>query len=148
MAISMRSSLPTCADGKIFPPPDPRAVIAFDGNTKSCHWANAGRATSSIQPTCRRFFGAGNDKVLQELKAGTLSNLAKQQRGGAGEEDSKSCSAQLSCSREVAAPRGETDRFGIVGGACGHVFPAKGLFLDMPTPEQHYFYDVLFTEVR
>jgi hypothetical protein len=133
------------AGDQVIPVPPVRAVLAFDGNEKSFHYANAGRAQADIEPSCNRYFGSANTIVLEQLRDGTLSNLGKNQR--ASEDDNIACSSEFRCSRVAAAPRGETDRCGILGGACGHTFPAKDMFLDMVAPENHTFYDLVFAQV-
>lgn len=129
-------------------PPRPRAVLAADGCEKGYHWSNAGRAQSNVSPSCRQFFAGPNDTVLEQARNRTLPNFAKQLGDSEEGEAAKLCATELRCSRSLAAPRGETDRTGVVGCACGHTIPAKSLFLDMPTPEQHYFYDLVFKQVK
>lgn len=107
----------------------------------------AGRSLM-FPPSCRQFFAGPNDTVLEQARNRTLPNFAKQLGDSEEGEAAKLCATELRCSRSLAAPRGETDRTGVVGCACGHTIPAKSLFLDMPTPEQHYFYDLVFKQVK
>lgn len=57
------------------------------------------------------------------------------------------CATQLHCSRTTAGAHAKLDYHGIVGLVCMHIIPLLGLFLAMPTYEQHYYYDVLFESV-
>jgi hypothetical protein len=126
-------------------------AISADAVTKCCRLANCGAAQRDIQPSCRNYFAAANEVVQQRVKDGTLPNLGQDSTAGssapghAADCEQPVCTANLHCSRAAAAPRGDTDRSGIAGVVCAHTFPGKELFLGMPTPEQHAFYDFLFT---
>lgn len=63
---------------------------------------------------------------------------------GAADLADTACATQLHCSRSTAGSHDKLDFHGIAGVVCSHIFPALGLFLPMPTYEQHYYYDVLF----
>ena len=67
--------------------------------------------------------------------------------GDDGNDDGPlSCTSNLSCSRASASARGVVHIAGIAGVVCAHSMPGRGLFLAMPTPEQHTYHIRNFTE--
>ena len=127
-----------------------------DAVAKAVHFKNAGAAQASIPGTTTTFLGELAAGVQEDFAAGRLVSKAMQtkaavqaaENAAAGTESVlPSCTTTLTCNREEAAARGATDIFGQVGTVCAHIFPLLGLFLAMSTPEQHYYYDVLFASL-
>jgi hypothetical protein len=114
--------------------------------TKACRYSNCAAAQRDIPPSCSRFFGVGAAEVADALfrRGQTSTSTASEGVMGAAEPP---CTANLHCSRTVSAPRGDTDTSGVCGTACHHTFPGKGLFLSMPRPEVHVYYDLLFKKL-
>ncbi|PSC67279.1 methyltransferase fkbm family [Micractinium conductrix] len=87
-------------------------------------------------PVCARTFRAetnsGEEAEEEEAAAAVAAGSAP------------TCATQLHCSRTTAGAHAKLDYHGIVGLVCMHIIPLLGLFLAMPTYEQHYYYDVLF----
>lgn len=126
--------------------PPVRVDPSADAMTKACRYSNCAVAQRDIPPSCSRFFGVGAAVVADAVngRGGTSTNTADDPATGSGEPP---CTANLHCSRTVSAPRGDTDTSGVCGTACHHTFPGKGLFLRMPRPEVHVYYDLLFKEL-
>lgn len=127
-----------------------------DAVAKAIHFQNAGASQASIPGTTTTYLGELAAGVEQDFADGKLSSKAMAVKAAvqAAEDVATgtegvlpACTTALSCNREEAAARGTTSRYGIVGGVCAHVIPLLGLFLAMFTPEQHYYYDVLFTRL-
>jgi hypothetical protein len=128
--------------------PEHRMAIMADASTKPCHFKAAGRAQTSIMPTTSTFLGDLASQVQTDYDTGVLTSAAQQRRElelqeeqeGEGRAGGAACTSVLSCSRSIAAPRGQVDITGIAGVTCAHAQPARGAFLNMPTPEQHEFH--------
>jgi hypothetical protein len=56
--------------------------------------------------------------------------------------------AHLSCARTGASKSGMMEVFGAAGASCCHGFPGEDTFLNMPTPEQFAFHDVIFDTLQ
>lgn len=133
------------------PVPDCTLVVSADGMAKAVRYSAVGSALSKIPPATSLYLGKLDRIVAESFENGRLHSIS-QARARASETHSEdrtfpACTSMLSASRETAASRGEVDRSGIVGITCSHLFPAEDLFVGMRTPEQHYYYDVLFEEL-
>lgn len=125
------------------PVPKHRMSVMADGCSKCYHYANAGRMQLGDVATSTSFFGEVARKVQDDFADGTVTSAAQQKYAQhcatvAGDDDSSySCSSNLSCSRASASARGVVDIAGTAGVSCAHGQPGRGLFVAMPTPEQH-----------
>lgn len=126
--------------------PKHRMSVMADGCSKCYHYANAGRMQLGDVATSTPFFGEVARKVQDDFADGTVTSAAQQKYAQhcatvAGDDDSSySCSSNLSCSRASASARGVVDIAGTAGVACAHGQPGRGLFVAMPTPEQHTYH--------
>jgi len=121
--------------------------VMADGCYKCYHYANAGRMQLGDVATSTSFFGEVARKVQDDFADGTVTSAAQQKYAqhcatvAAGDDDSSySCSSNLSCSRASASARGVVDIAGTAGVSCAHGQPGRGLFVAMPTPEQHTYH--------
>lgn len=135
------------------PVPDCTLVVSADGMAKAVRYSAVGSALSKNPPGTSHYIGKLDRIVAESFENGRLQSIsqarARTAETQANDEDRAfpACTSMLSASRATAASRGEVDRTGIVGITCSHLFPAEDLFLGMRTPEQHYYYDVLFEEL-
>lgn len=119
-----------------------------DACTKCCHYSSAGRKQTGDAPSTDYFLGEVAHQVQRDYAAGTVTSAAQQQwaqhcataAAAGGDGLGNSCSSNLSCSRASASARGVVDQAGTAGVSCAHGFPGRGLFVAMPTPEQHTYY--------
>jgi hypothetical protein len=125
------------------PVPPVRVDPSADAMTKACRYSNCGVAQRDIAPSCSRYFGISAGEVQEALTAAGQAGRSESSEATAGEGEPP-CTANLHCSRTVSAARGDTDYCGVCGAACHHTFPGKGLFLAMPRPEVHLYYDLIF----
>lgn len=129
---------------------------AADAVAKAIHFKNSGTAQVSIPGTTTTYLGKLSADVEQDFADGKLVSKAMAAKAAVQAAENAAagtagvlpaCTTTLTCNREEAAARGTTDRWGVVGTVCAHIIPLLLLFLAMFTPEQHYYYDVLFESV-
>ena len=132
-------------------------AVMGDACVKPIRYANVGLARQSDTAKSTAFLGAGASKVMEDYASGDLTSEAQLQYAAghcsaAGADDDGnddgplSCTSNLSCSRASASARGVVHIAGIAGVVCAHSMPGRGLFLAMPTPEQHTYHIRNFTE--
>ncbi len=118
-------------------------AVSVDAVTKLGHYQNCGKASARLQSQLGSFFGGVDARVKAAQAAGRLdlkSTLADPAWDGDG-ADSGECSSSLHCARPTASSvGGPCDIHGVVGAVCMHTVPLRGLFCDMPTPEQFTYY--------
>jgi hypothetical protein len=132
-------------------------ACSADAVSKAVLYCKCGTAQADIHPTTSSHLGKLADEMVVELAAKKLQENAAKRReaddqataaeaaaAGAADPADTACATQLHCSRSTAGSHDKLDFHGIAGVVCAHIFPALGLFLPMPTYEQHYFYDILF----
>lgn len=63
------------------------------------------------------------------------------------QNDEANSGCNCNCARADAKPGKKCDIEGVVGATCPHVVPARGCMIQMRTPEQFMYYDVLLEEL-
>ena len=147
-----------CFSGTAIPEFD--VSVAADASAKLVRYQAAGKAQADAVPDTNSYVGALADDVLQAYDTSQLQATAREQEkqdqdeeeaaeeaaaqaGGAAHRP-LACATQLHCNRTTAGSNAKLDFHGAVGLVCTHIIPALGMFLPMPTYEQHYYYDVIF----
>ena len=124
---------------------------------------SAGRAQASLLPSTLTYLGLVAMNILADrdgsATAETVPGLAATVAAAAaagpapveedeGDDDAvlPACTTALSCNRESSFnTRAELDICGLVGVFCTHGFPALGCILAMTAPENHSYYDAVFS---
>lgn len=129
-----------------------RAVMA-DGNTKLSHYSKAATATRDIPSSTHTYFDSREGGLEHEVQnmhsSGKLSLKGVIPQQGRQERDEVAhdlghgkCTTNLHCARLSAAASANKpcDIHGVVGWCCSHGIPLRGVYCNMPTPEQFCFY--------
>ena len=122
----------------------PLKAACQDANAKLSQYSYVGSAYKDLQPTFSTYFGSANAKVKQLYSEGKLKSSVVQHDSAADDPHH----AHLSCARTGASKSGMMEVFGAAGASCCHGFPGEDTFLDMPTPEQFAFHDVIFETLQ
>lgn len=100
-----------------------------DAVNKLSHFKACGSAQTDLLPSCSRYFADSNERAKELFDTKQLDADV--------EDEDKTCSSALSCARVSAKAGRVVDIHGILGPVCPHGMPAKGLFINMWTPEQY-----------
>jgi hypothetical protein len=128
-------------------------VVAFDANSKLSRYKKLGQAHGSAEPVFGEYFGAADRRVQEAFAAGELRSaaLAAAEAAAASEAPPPvvdDCPhPNLSCARATAKKGGILDTYGVAGACCAHGFPLAECFINMPTPEQFAYYDIMLNDV-
>ncbi|KAL4458334.1 hypothetical protein ABPG75_013199 [Micractinium tetrahymenae] len=138
------------------PVPDLPVAVAADASTGCCQFAAQGTAQEGEPPSTALYLGSLAEGALDDSDTNKLQQLSKQGELQEEEEEATAeaagqrppvCTTNLHCSRTSAGSNAKLRLHGLVGLVCTHIIPLLGLFLPMPTYEQHYYYDVLFEDL-
>ena len=134
-----------------------RPSVCSDAVCKACHYACAGAAPKDAPRfggTTEYYLAGAAVRVQQDYASNKLTSKAQQAAAAAQAAAAESgplgmpdCATSLQANRLSAAARGTVDIAGLAGFVCVHMIPLRKLFLYMPTPEQHYYYDELVKEL-
>ena len=108
-------------------------AIAADGNTKLSHYAASGDKNPGLR-YCSAFYGDAHERVAACALYGEDFGV------GAAFPDAdigaSACDSHLTCARQTARASSIIDVHGVLAYVCPHGQPARGVLMDMHTPEQ------------
>jgi hypothetical protein len=108
-------------------------AIAADGNTKLSHYASAGGRDAGMRQ-CSAFYGEAHDEVVECVRRG--EDLSVGVIFTDADASVSACDSHLTCARQTAHASSILDVHGVICWVCSHGQPARGMLMDMHTPEQ------------